>query len=215
MKKLGYVLNVFDSLNYDIFIIDDNIDADNDVDKSDIVTKEFTYCVTNNIMDPCLYDTQCCLPYKKPLDIQSDDDDNTCKQVTELNKKLHDFNLNAELKKGKSLRCHTKDIRFRNNARLHHDFYISKKMIIQWIDYTNGFVLMNIFKTDPYNRLIVDLYDPLTHESFKTYLMSNFPTIFCQYQQFSITVKLSEMDKKRSIPRPRSFMLRDYVNPGD
>jgi len=113
---------------------------------------------------------------------------------------------------GKSYRCHLKDIRFKNNARLHPDYGIAKKMLIQWTDFTNGWVLHKIYNIDIYDRLIVELFDPYTTQSFKDYLLTNFPSIFCSYQYHNTpTVHLSDFSYNREIKRPDSLELPAYV----
>jgi hypothetical protein len=214
--KIGYVINIYDSLNLDIFIKD--YDKQNDI--LEVINERFTYCSTSDIMDPCLYDTSYCTSTKKPIVIENvlEEDKgegyahhvNNVKAYNTLLKTRDSEKTNVC--EGQSYRCHMKDLRFRTNSKIHHDFNISKKLLIEWTDYTNGYVLVDVFRVDTYNRLIVELYDPFTKESFKTYLMTNFPTIFCYYQQQAVTVKLSEMNISRPIPRPKSFQIKDYVH---
>lgn len=201
--KRGYVLNIYDSLNYDIAFHED-------IDEPSIICEDFMFSETYTIQDPCLVDTQHQLITSKPIDVDDENDEQQAKNVAEYNE-LFTNKKPVSVQKGKSYRCHMKDLRFRTNAKMHHDYNISKKILIQWTDFTNGFVNVEFHKVDVYNRLIVELYDPLTNESFKDYLLKNFPTILCYYQQPTTTIKLSEMNIGRAIPRPMSYQLKDYT----
>ena len=207
--RLGYILNIYDSLNYDIYI--PNIDK-----MENVISEEFTFCSSHDVMDSCLYRTDHAVTTTDPVVIESDGSD--MDEIKTVAASEYNIFLSTRTSsegdivcRGKSYRCHMKDLRFRNNSKIHHDYGISKNMLIKWTDFTNGYVFVDVFKVDVYNRLIVELYDPLTRESFKNYLINNFPTIFCYYQQPSTTVKLSELTLNRPIPRPRSFQLKDYV----
>lgn len=163
---LGNILNIYDSLNFDVGF------------ESDIALDTVNH-------EPYEYKTAVSVP-----DIIEND-------------------TNLPIVAGKSYRCHLKDLRFRANAKCHHDYAISKKILIQWSDYSDGHVLCKIHNIDTYNRLIVEIFDPFTMESYKTYLINNFQTIFCIYQYNTPTVKLNEMHAERMIPRPKSFQLPD------
>lgn len=158
----GYILNIFDSLNFDIGFIDD-------IGIEGATSVEFQYSISNEL------------------------------------------GVDTDILTGKSYRCHIKDLRFRPNARFHHDFRISKNILIQWSDYSDGNVMCKIHNVDTYNRLIVEVFDPFTLENYKTYLVNNFPTIFSMYQYASSTVKLSELKIGRNIPRPLSFQLPEHA----
>jgi hypothetical protein len=127
--------------------------------------------------------------------------------------KMYTYTTGEELsvKTGKSYRCHIKDLRFRNNHRVHPDFNISKKVLMQWSDYSDGHVLCKIHNIDTFNRLIVELFDPFTLESYKNYLIQNFKTIFCVYNEYNTpTIRIDESAANRMIPRPKSFQLPDF-----
>jgi hypothetical protein len=207
MLYTGYMLNIYDSLNYDIFI------GGYESDSGGVTREEFTYCQTNDILDPCLYDNEFWTTTTGPIEIDkdADNDETFLHNLNVYNEKMRSRKSEATIQNGFSYRCHMKDLRFRHNAKIHHDHAISKRMLIQWTDYMNGTVLVDAHKVDVYNRLIVDIYDPFTKESFKSYLINNFPTILCNYQQTTTTVKLSELSIGRGIPRPKSFGLKDYT----
>ena len=129
--KVGYVLNIYDSLNFDIFI------KDIDDEMSDVISERFTYCATNDIMDTCLYDTAYCTPTQGPIDFAFSDDESDysglIENIKDYNTTINKHNINNTTNEGQSYRCHMKDLRFRTNSRMHHDFNISKKMLIELI----------------------------------------------------------------------------------
>ena len=201
--QTGYVLNIYDSLNYDIGF-------ECDIEGDSVIHEKYVYCQTDNVLDPCLQNN---LPFddisKLNLSVHEYSDDDYVSPQSEP----FSVQPSSKLSVGNSYRCHLKDLRFRNNAKLHPDYGNSKKILIQWSDYSNGFVLCKIHNIDTYNRLIVELFDPFSRESYKTYLIKNFPTIFCLYQTMSnTTIKLNELPNDRKIPRPKTFQLPDCAH---
>ena len=155
-----------------------------------------------NIYDPLNFD----IGFEEEIDMQTGSHD--VYQYTHL--AAIESPEESSVKTAKSYRCHLKDLRFKANAKCHHDFGIAKKVLIQWSDYSDGHVNCKIHNIDTYNRLIVEIFDPFTLESYKTYLVQNFQTIFCIYQYSTPTVRLNEMRPDRLIPRPKSFQLPDF-----
>ena len=108
---------------------------------------------------------------------------------------------------GKSYRCHLKDVRFKPVAKCHPDYGHAKRILIQWTDYTNGYIDCQIYNVDTYGRLIVELFDPFTEESLKEYITRQFSTIICHYQHSTGSIRLLDYDAERRIARPISFQL--------
>lgn len=181
MSQLVFVVNIFDPLNFDMAF-----DGDIHPKYEQAISQAYTYFQSDNLLDPMLtaYRSHSMVPYYD--DYQPD------------------FNDNAILT-GRSYRCHMKDLKFRSNAKFHPDYYLAKRILTQWIDLHNGWVHCKLYNVDIYKRLIVDLFDIETGESFKEYLVEQFPTVFCHSREQSTTVHLSQRSATHVVQRPIIF----------
>lgn len=88
-----------------------------------------------------------------------------------------------EIKSGKVYRCCLKGIQVsdHNSRKFKSRMHAATLDVRHATDRSNGWVICVIDSVDVYNRLLVDLLDPKTHESLKECLLSDYDDIFMPY----------------------------------
>ena len=88
-----------------------------------------------------------------------------------------------EVKIGKVYRCRLKGIQVSDHAsrKTKSELYVASQDIIQMTDRSNGWIICVIDSVDVYNRLLVDLLDPVTCESLKDFLFHQYESLFTEY----------------------------------
>lgn len=88
-----------------------------------------------------------------------------------------------EIKTGKVYRCRLKGIQVseHNSRKSKSRMHAATRDVRHATDRSNGWVICVIDSVDVYNRLLVDLLDPKTHESLKECLLSDYDDLFIPY----------------------------------
>ena len=96
---------------------------------------------------------------KDPLNIDIDLKDNIKSPIYEE----YVYEENGIRKSGKVYRCRIRGIVLKNNKKNNNDiFYKAYIEIMRIIDRSNGWIICEIFDIDKLNRVLVDLYDPVS-----------------------------------------------------
>lgn len=168
MQRSAFVVNIYDPLNFDMAFPESL-----PVKYESGINQAFTFYETTDILDPFLF---------------------TERQVAhEYEEYIPDDQEPTPIRTGRSYRCHMKDLKFRLNAKYHTDYYNVKRLLIQWTNLHNGWVKYRLFNVDIYKRLIVEILDPETGESFKDYLLTNYGNIFCHCREQPTTIHMSDI----------------------
>ena len=99
-----------------------------------------------------------------------------------------------KIKTGKVYRCRLKGIQVsdHNSKKSKAEMYAATRDVKHATDRSNGWVICAIDSIDVYNRLLVDILDPKTHESLKECLLSDYGDLFTPYIPY-----ISEDRKRR------------------
>lgn len=96
---------------------------------------------------------------KDPLNIDIDLSDNIESPLYEE----YVYEENGVIKSGKVHRCRIRGIVLKNNKNNNEIFFRAYIEMMRIIDRSNGWIICEIFDIDKLDRVLVDLYDPLTN----------------------------------------------------
>lgn len=120
--------------------------------------------------------TQSCLNFDIDIDIEG-----TVAVRRKLSTGAYVYVQDGKTYDGISYRCRLKDV-VAVDRSMHSTFLQAKTLINQYIDRSNGWVLVRIDGVDIYDRLLVTLCDLFTKEDLKEILIESFGTILQKHQ---------------------------------
>jgi hypothetical protein len=90
--------------------------------------------------------------------------------------------LEETIKIGQAYRCRLKGIQVSEYQRRHPHLSRAKMDLEKMVNRSNGWIVCRIHMADIYNRLLIDILDPITGENFVDLLFHHYPVIFTKYE---------------------------------
>jgi len=85
------------------------------------------------------------------------------------------------IRRGLTYRCRLRGVSLDSKDKYSKMLQESRINILRKIDRQNGWAICTVSDVDIYNRILVDLYDPITGESINEYLLTQYKEIYRPY----------------------------------
>jgi hypothetical protein len=101
---------------------------------------------------------------------------------------LDTLTLGPELQ-GTTYRCRVKGVVVRECKSKHARRSLNRALreTMCWIRRTSGYFNCEVSDVDTYNRLLIELFDPVTGQSLTEHMLKTYPWLFSAYPQYGLT----------------------------